>query len=78
MENVSSPNPIVILFTNLCLSLIAKKIHISQTTMAILRSFGTFIMSKRGLVEMKVRPNILFVNTSFHIFWATALMSYFP
>lgn len=33
---------------------IAKRIHISRTTMSILRTFGTFIMSKRGLVEMKV------------------------
>ncbi|KAL5963139.1 Atrial natriuretic peptide receptor 1 [Taenia solium] len=30
-----------------------KRIHISRTTMSILRTFGTFIMSKRGLVEMK-------------------------
>lgn len=30
-----------------------KRIHISRTTMSILRTFRTFIMSKRGLVEMK-------------------------
>ncbi|VUZ57392.1 unnamed protein product [Hymenolepis diminuta] len=30
-----------------------KRIHISRTTMSILRTFGNFIMSRRGLVEMK-------------------------
>ncbi|KAM7537097.1 hypothetical protein Aperf_G00000073436 [Anoplocephala perfoliata] len=30
-----------------------KRIHISRTTMSILRTFGNFVMSRRGLVEMK-------------------------
>jgi len=32
----------------------ALKIHISHTTMEVLKTFKTFVMTERGEVEMKV------------------------
>uniref|UniRef100_A0A0R3WE58 guanylate cyclase n=1 Tax=Taenia asiatica TaxID=60517 RepID=A0A0R3WE58_TAEAS len=48
------PTPFLVSLLSPSLFHLAKRIHISRTTMSILRTFGTFIMSKRGLVEMKV------------------------